>query len=186
MGVMVTVGSAVVPNHTGCNSQTRRDPCSGRLYRDIPVLSAHPGRSMDDSNKQVSWLVAEVLASPSRRAQFLGRRQWFFDARRTTYSCGGSPGITPEFPFNPRTGNLSRGARMRFGPTIVKCPDEIPASGDREFDFLLSPPAPARLQPVIQRPGARSIDRQHQQDVAPQIVLADGRRKAFLEQHMSI
>jgi hypothetical protein len=34
----------------------------------IPVLSAHPGRSMDDGGKQVSWLVAEVLASPSRPA----------------------------------------------------------------------------------------------------------------------
>jgi hypothetical protein len=26
---------------------------------------------------------------------------------RTAYSCGGSPGIEPEFPFNPREGNLS-------------------------------------------------------------------------------
>lgn len=61
---------------------------------------------MDDSGKQVSWLVAEVLASPSRRTQFLGLRQWFLDARRTTYSCGGSPGFTPEFPLNPLGGEL--------------------------------------------------------------------------------
>lgn len=61
---------------------------------------------MDDGGKQVSWLMAEVLASPSRRSQLLGRRQWFFDARRTTYSCGGSPGFTPEFPLNPLGGEL--------------------------------------------------------------------------------
>ncbi len=185
MGVMVTVGSAVSYKPHGLQLQTRRDPCSGRLYRDKPVLSAHPGRSMDDGGKQVSWLVAEVLASPSRRAQFLGTSPVVFDARRTTYSCGGSPGFTPEFPFNPRTGNLSRGARMRFGPAIVKL-GRNPRSGRHEFDFLLSSPTPARLQPMIQRPGAGAIDRQHQQDVAPQIVLADGRGKAFLEQHVSI
>jgi hypothetical protein len=77
---------------------------------------------MDDGGKQVSWLVAEVLASPSRRRCELEpvRCQWFFDARRTTYSCGGSPGFTPEFPLNPLAGNLSRGARMRRGPAVVK------------------------------------------------------------------
>lgn len=61
---------------------------------------------MDDGDKQVSWLMAEVLASPSRRSQLLGLHQWFFDARRTTYSCGGSPGFTPEFPLNPLDGEL--------------------------------------------------------------------------------
>jgi hypothetical protein len=43
-----------------------------------------------------------------------------FDARRTTYSCGGSPGFTPEFPLNPLAGNLSRAARMKSGPAAVK------------------------------------------------------------------
>ncbi len=30
-----------------------------------------------------------------------------FDAEHTAYSCGGSPGFEPEFPLNPRKGNLS-------------------------------------------------------------------------------
>ena len=31
---------------------------------------------------------------------------------RTAYSCGGSPGIEPEFPLNPRPGNLSCAATL--------------------------------------------------------------------------
>jgi hypothetical protein len=80
---------------------------------------------MDDGGKQVSWLVAQVLASPSRRVQPMDLPV-VFDARRTTYSCGGSPGFTPEFPLNPLTGNLSRGARMKSGPAIVKSGNESP------------------------------------------------------------
>jgi hypothetical protein len=53
---------------------------------------------MDDGGKQVSWLVAEV-----RRVTFPGSAivasSSGLDARRTTYSCGGSPGFAPEFPF---------------------------------------------------------------------------------------
>jgi len=60
---------------------------------------------MDDSGKQVSWLVA---LSP--RVTFPGRallpKSSGLDARRTTYSCGGSPGFTPEFPLNPLGGEL--------------------------------------------------------------------------------
>jgi hypothetical protein len=37
--------------------------------------------------------------------------QWHFDAGPTVYSCGSSPGVSPEFPFHPREGNLSRKAK---------------------------------------------------------------------------
>jgi hypothetical protein len=74
---------------------------------------------MDDGGKQVSWLVAEV-----RRVTFPGRQSFArssgLDARRTTYSCGGSPGFTPEFPFESHKGNLSRAARMSRGRFGVK------------------------------------------------------------------
>jgi len=80
---------------------------------------------MDDGGKQVSWPVAEVLASPSRLVQPMDLPV-VFDARRTTYSCGGSPGFTPEFPLNPLAGNLSRAARMRSGPAAVKSERDPP------------------------------------------------------------
>jgi len=35
-----------------------------------------------------------------------GSRSSGIDAGHTAYSCGGSPGISPEFPFNPRAGEL--------------------------------------------------------------------------------
>ena len=61
---------------------------------------------MGDHGKQVSWLAA---LSPCIAFPDLCEIQWPIDAGHTAYSCGGSPGIEPEFPFNPRQGNLSRG-----------------------------------------------------------------------------
>jgi len=62
--------------------------------------SAHPGRSMGDHDKQVSWLAAlKVPASPSRISDPV-----VFDAGRTAHSCGGSPGFKPEFPLIPVRG----------------------------------------------------------------------------------
>src|SRR5579872_5542746 len=53
---------------------------------------------MGDHGKQVSWLTAlESL----HRLPGLPKVQWPIDAGRTVHSCGGSPGIEPEFPFNP-------------------------------------------------------------------------------------
>lgn len=58
---------------------------------------------MGDNGKQVSWLAAYgpniTFPDPERPV--------VFDARHTAYSCGGSPGFSPEFPLNPREGNLS-------------------------------------------------------------------------------
>jgi len=58
---------------------------------------------MGDYVKQVSWLAAwsPLITFPDLVNPVV------FDARHTAYSCGGSPGIEPEFPFNPREGNLS-------------------------------------------------------------------------------
>ncbi len=58
---------------------------------------------MGDNGKQVSWLAAygPHITFPDLERPVVS------DARHTAYSCGGSPGFTPEFPFNPREGNLS-------------------------------------------------------------------------------
>ena len=58
---------------------------------------------MGDHGKQVSWLavLGPCITFPDLIIQ------WFLDAEHTAYSCGGSPGFQPEFPFNPREGNLS-------------------------------------------------------------------------------
>jgi len=53
---------------------------------------------MDDGGKQVSWLVAEVRRVTFPGSAIVCRLQWSRRGR-TTYSCGGSPGFTPEFPF---------------------------------------------------------------------------------------
>jgi hypothetical protein len=57
---------------------------------------------MDDHGEQVSWLAAGSLCItfPDRDDPVV------FDAGHTAYSCGGSPGLEPEFPFNPLAGNL--------------------------------------------------------------------------------
>ena len=53
---------------------------------------------MGDHDKQVSWLAAKSL-----RITFPDLVDPVaFDAGHTAYSCGGSPGLKPEFPFNPR------------------------------------------------------------------------------------
>jgi len=77
---------------------------------------------MDDGGKQVSWLVAEVRASPSRQAASLGSRgptSGFWRAANHL-QLRGQPGFHTRFPLNPLTGNLSRGARMKSAPAIVK------------------------------------------------------------------
>ena len=58
---------------------------------------------MGDHGKQVSWLavLGPYITFPDLIIQ------WCLDAGHTAYSCGGSPGVQPEFPFNPREGNLS-------------------------------------------------------------------------------
>ena len=65
---------------------------------------------MDDSGKQVSWLVAQV-----RRVTFPGLHllqiQW---SRRAAHhlQLRGQPGLYTRVPFESHRGNLSRGARM--------------------------------------------------------------------------
>jgi hypothetical protein len=58
---------------------------------------------MGDHDKQVSWLAAwsPCVTFPDLVDPVV------FDTRHTAYSCGGSPGIEPEFPLNPLAGNLS-------------------------------------------------------------------------------
>ena len=57
---------------------------------------------MGDNGKQVSWLAAygPHITFPDLERPVVS------DARHTAYSCGGSPGLEPEFPLNPREGNL--------------------------------------------------------------------------------
>jgi hypothetical protein len=63
---------------------------------------------MGDRGKQVSWLavLSPRIAFPDLAIQ------WPIDAGHTAYSCGGSPGLEPEFPLNPGEGNLSRAAKL--------------------------------------------------------------------------
>ncbi len=51
---------------------------------------------MDDGDEQVSWLAASSYITFPTAQTISG-----FDASHTAYSCGGSPGIAPEFPLNP-------------------------------------------------------------------------------------
>ena len=73
-----------------------------RRHTGYSVRAAHPGCRMGDQNKQVSWLVARGpgITFPDLVDPVV------FDAGHTTYSCGGSPGVTPVFPLNPPEGNL--------------------------------------------------------------------------------
>ena len=83
-----------------------------RRHSGNSARSAHPGWSMGDRDEQVSWLavLSPCIAFPDREDPVA------FDAGRTAYSCGGSPGIEPEFPLNPREGNLSRTLTCRKTP----------------------------------------------------------------------
>lgn len=67
----------------------------------IPLVQHTPAARLGDRDKQVSWLAAEVLASPSRTFDPV-----VFDAWHTAYSCGGSPGFDPSSRFNPLCGEL--------------------------------------------------------------------------------
>ena len=58
---------------------------------------------MGDHDQQVFWLAAygPCITFPDFVNPVV------FEAGHTAYSCGGSPGFEPEFPLNPREGNLS-------------------------------------------------------------------------------
>ncbi len=70
---------------------------------------------MGDRDEQVSWLavLSPCAAFPDRQDPVA------FDAERTAYSCGGSPGIEPEFPLNPPEGNVSRTLTVPQNPDPV-------------------------------------------------------------------
>src|SRR6185503_13120737 len=82
------------------------------VTRGKPVRAAHPGRTKDDGDRQVSWLagLGRALRLPgSFRPSDIRKR------RLSAYSCGGSPGVSPEFPFHPRYCEEPIARRMLYG-----------------------------------------------------------------------
>jgi hypothetical protein len=72
----------------------------------IPLAQHTPAARLGDRDKQVSWLAAEVLASPSRI--FI---QWPL-MRAHRVQLRGQPGFYPSSRFNPLAGNLSRAGKV--------------------------------------------------------------------------
>jgi len=69
-----------------------------------PVRPAHPVRTKDDRDGQVSW-----LAGQCRSGRLLGTRVPMASGRwLTAYSCRGSRSVSVPFS-SPSPGNLSRG-----------------------------------------------------------------------------
>lgn len=67
----------------------------------------HPARMKNDCVRQVSWLAGQRLSGRLLRTDGPNGvvAGWL-----AAYSCRGSPGLSPEFPFDPLAGNLSRRA----------------------------------------------------------------------------
>ena len=76
-------------------------PLEGQTF----ARSAHPGRTVDDGDGQVSW-----LAGQCRRAAFSGTGvpNGIMARMLAAYSCRGSAGVEPASLFTPLPGNLSR------------------------------------------------------------------------------
>jgi hypothetical protein len=82
--------ASLCPN--GCSSAGRRTSAVLlRRHSGNSARSAHPGWSMGDHGKQVSWL---AVLSPCITFPDLVNPV-AFDAGHTAYSCGGSPGFNP-------------------------------------------------------------------------------------------
>src|SRR5688500_19529867 len=97
----------------GCNSNASR-PMTGRLYREeLPFFRRTPAdRWTTAASRSPGWWLKSSRHLPGVRCELeLVRCQWFFDVRRTTYSCGRSPGFNPEFPLYTLEEKLLRGAR---------------------------------------------------------------------------
>jgi hypothetical protein len=83
----------------------RRRPAHARPTlspQGIPLAQRTPAGRMGDHDKEVSWLAAwsPCITFPDCVNPVV------FDARRTAYSCGGSPGLFTRVPLNPLSGDL--------------------------------------------------------------------------------
>ena len=67
---------------------------------DCPARPTHPGRPMDDSDGQVSWLAGQCLGL--RRLLRIVETPMAYGAKARRSQLQGQPGYRTPFPFDPR------------------------------------------------------------------------------------